>query len=160
MAPEPFSRPYFDSSVYIAAIKGSDSEEPSERPPLARALLAEVASGEITVVASTFVVAEVIKDRNHPELSPEEEDKIDGFLTHESIVWVELDLALAREARRMAREFGLRPADAVHLASAKRGGADQLLRWDDRWPGGTFEGVVVCDPHNIGLQGSLFEPLR
>ena len=43
----------------------------------------------------------------------------------------------------------LKPSDAVHLASAIRGDADVLFRWDDRFiaGGGSVEGINVSEPY-------------
>jgi predicted nucleic acid-binding protein len=56
----------------------------------------------------------------------------------------------ALDARRIAREHGLKTLDAIHLASAVRGDADQLLRWDDKFrlrERETYEGVLVREPY-------------
>lgn len=144
--PDPYSRPYLDSSVYIAAIKGEE-----DRAETAQAILEEARKGTIQVVGSTFVIAEVIRAKGQPQpLSEEDEEKIDAYVFHDFITWVEVDVTLALEARKLARAYGLRPGDAVHLASAIRGEADQVLRWDGKWPEGEYEGVVVCDPHWTG----------
>lgn len=144
---EAFRRPYLDSSVYIAAIKGE-----RDRAPVAKAILREAQAGKIHIVASTFVITEVLRGRDYPRLSVAEERKVDAFFEHEFITWVELDVLAARHARDLARAHNLRPADAVHLASAIRGGADQLLRWDSKFRlrEGVYESVAVCDPHLAG----------
>jgi hypothetical protein len=46
---------------------------------------------------------------------------------------VELSASLASDARRIARQAGLKPADAIHLASAVAGRCDQLPRWGDKF---------------------------
>ena len=145
---EPFERPYLDSSVYIAAIKGEEG-----RWEIAKRILDDAAAGKLQLVASTFVIAEVIKGPEGTQLTVEQERVIDGYFQHEFITWVELDMIVARDARRLARLHGLKPADAVHLASAIKGGADQLLRWDDKFrlrEGEAYEGVTVCEPHLVG----------
>jgi len=154
--PEPFTKPYLDASVYIAAIKRE-----AGRYEIAERILRDAAAGKLEIVASTFVIAEVIKGpTGAPMLTPEQERVIDGFFQHDFITWVELDMTVAYDARRLARLHGLKPADAVHLASAIRGRADQLLRWDDRMKvrlteGQKYEGVVVCEPHLVGRPEQL-----
>ena len=145
--PDPYRRPYLDSSVYIAAIKGE-----KRRADLAKHILDDAESGKLQVVGSTFVIAEVIRAKNQPPLSVEDERIVDQYVLRESMVWVELDVSLAVEARRLARAHGLKPADAVHLASAIRGEADVLFRWDDRFikDGGTVEGINISEPYWTG----------
>lgn len=147
--PEQYRRPYLDSSVYIAAIKGEEG-----RAEIARDILTGASRGEIQIVAATFVIAEVIRMKGTPAPLPADQERvIDGFLMQDYITWVELDVSLAQQARRAARTYGLKPADAVHLVSAARGDADVLLRWDDKFrldEGGTYEGIAVHQPYWMG----------
>lgn len=141
--PDPYAKPYLDSSVYIAAIKGEQG-----RTEIARGILEDARTGKLEVVGSTFVIAEVIRAKGQPApLSEEDEAKIDQYVFHDFITWVEVDVTLALQARKLSRSYGLRPGDAIHVASALRGGADQVLRWDDKWSEGEYDGVLVCDPH-------------
>lgn len=143
-----YIRPYLDSSVYIAAIKGPECEgEDALRAPIARSILQGAVDGRYAVVASTWIRAEVIRDRSEPvNRGPEDLTVIRGFLDHGFIEWVEVDVLLADKAQRLASDHNLKPADAVHLASAIRGHADVLLRWDHSFHEGEYEGVRVCDP--------------
>lgn len=147
MMPDRYRRPYLDSSVYIAAIKGE-----AQRATTARRILKDADDGKLEIVGSTFVVAEVIRAKGQPPLSVSDETLVDQYVLRQAMVWVEVDLSLAFEARRIARAHSLKPTDAVHLASAIRGGADVLLRWNGRFiaGGGTIEGVTVSDPYWIG----------
>ncbi|MFL5781021.1 MAG: type II toxin-antitoxin system VapC family toxin [Thermoleophilaceae bacterium] len=146
--PDPFQQPYLDSSVHIAAIKGEAGQVDT-----ARAIFSHARKGTFQVIASTLVIAEVIGAPRKTPLTEEQERVIDNYVFHDFITWVELDQTIALDARRLARQHGLKPADAVHVASAIRAGADQLLRWDDKFtvPNGTYENVVVCEPHLAGL---------
>jgi predicted nucleic acid-binding protein len=142
-----FKRPYLDSSVYIAAISLE-----AGRCDIARQILEAADHGNIQIVASTWVAAEVIKMKGETEpLSLEREVEIDSIFQNKQITWVELDLNVAVEARHVARDHGLRPGDAVHLASAIRGNADVLLRWDGRFKGlPKIAGIDICDPYWYG----------
>ena len=147
--PEQFSRPYLDSSVYIAAIKGE-----VERANIAKHILSEAQNGALQIVGSTFVIAEVIRAKGAAApLTREQERVIDEYIFHDFITWIELDVSLALEARKLARQHALKPGDAIHLASAVRGKADQLLRWDDGFrltENETYGLVTVCQPHLTG----------
>lgn len=148
--PQPFERPYVDSSVYIAAILGEEAEP--GKSSISAQVLELARTGAFPVLASTFVFAEVIKDRRQPELDSEQEELIDSYLRQECITWVEVDLPLAEKARSIARQHGLKPGDAIHLASAIRSGCDQLLSWNDGdfTPGLEVEGVSLHRPHLTG----------
>jgi predicted nucleic acid-binding protein len=136
-----------DSSVYIAAIN-----QEVDRAETARQILGAADRGDIQIVAATWVAAEVIKMKGEAlPLSVEKENEIDEIFQSKRITWVELDLSVAIEARHIARDHGLRPGDAVHLASAIRGKADVLLRWDGRFnASGVINGIEVCDPYWYG----------
>jgi predicted nucleic acid-binding protein len=148
--PDQFQRPYLDSSVYIAAIKG-EAAEPG-RGDVSAQVLELGRQGTFPIFASTFVYAEVIKDRDTPQLTEAEEAKIDAYLDQAFITWIELDLLIAKAARGLARKYRLKPADAIHLATAVRVRADQLLAWNpkDFKVGTTMEGVQIEEPHLIG----------
>jgi len=143
-----YRRPYLDSSVYIAAIK-NETVNGVDRGQIARDILVDAQKGSIQVIASTALIAEVVRAKDSPLLTEDQEKLIDDFLFHEFITWVELDIVLAIEARRLARQYNLKPFDAIHLASAVRGKADCLLRWDERFiaGGGVIEEVTVSDPY-------------
>ncbi len=148
--PDMYKRPYLDSSVYIAAIRGSPPE-PTGRADTARRILQDAVDGRYQIYASTFVKVEVVKDSNRPVLQAPQET-VDAFLQRSCFVWLDLDIPTAEKARDLARNYGLRPADAVHLATAIKAKADQLLAWDNRFPKGNFEGVLVTEPHWMGQE--------
>lgn len=144
MPPARYQRVYLDSSVYIAAINGEDG-----RAEIVRQILNAAQTQQISVIASTFLVAEVIKIKGEESPIPiETEADIDAVLLSERLLMVELDLTLALEARKLAREHGLRPGDAIHLATAIRHKAEVVLRYDDRFKSRTeIAGLEICDPY-------------
>jgi len=149
-ATEAYSTPYLDTSVYIAAIKGPTTEDPN-RVQVSAQVLTEAESGRLRIIASTFIHAEVIRDRGEQApLDPAKETIIDGFFQRSFISWVELDVTGGRLARRLSRRFAIKPPDAVHIAAAIRGKADVFFTWDDRLIGavsGDVDGLAVCQPY-------------
>lgn len=145
-----FRRVYLDSAVYVALIKGEEG-----RVEIARNLLRDGQDKKFDIIASTLVYAEVGGNgavRAAPAQAIDEVDsKISAFFEHGFIQWVEVDLVIAREARRLSREYGLRGPDAVHLASAIRASCDVLMTWDTDFPiGQTVQGVNVSTPFLFG----------
>jgi predicted nucleic acid-binding protein len=125
-----YKLPYLDSCVYIAAIKGPASDEP-ERAEMALRILAAAERQDFKVIASSIVIAEVVRLRRQGPTPLEDIDKINGFLGRSFIKWVEADVFLTTRAQELQRKYGtLKPLDAVHVASALRGGADYLMTWD------------------------------
>jgi predicted nucleic acid-binding protein len=149
-----YTRPYLDTSVYLAYVKGSPPE-PAGRAELATQILEDAQAGRYQLFASTFIKVEVIRDKGQPApLGTSQTGKIDDLFKRSYFVWVDLDLLVAEKARDLARMHGFRPADAVHLATAIRAGCDELLVWDKNFRKGVFEGVTVAEPHWEG-QGKL-----
>lgn len=143
-----YRTPYLDSAVYIEAIKGRIPSTPSDREPPS-GILRQAEAGQVQIVASTFLWAEVIRDRGEPPISEQQESIVDQFLLHAYIHWVELGLGAAREARQLARRLGLKPADAVHLGAAVRGKADVFFTWDGdvlAKTGNDLDGMLVASP--------------
>jgi predicted nucleic acid-binding protein len=157
-----YERPYLDSGVYISAIKGPEREPPNWAET-SQAILQLAEEGSFQVCASTLVQAEVIKGPGDERmLSEHEEAIISGYLEREFITWLDVDLLIARHARRLSRSLGLKPADAIHVATAIRANCDQLLTWDPgiHKEGRTIEGVYLCEPHLAERQTALFDARR
>ena len=152
-----YKRVYLDADVYLAVIKGEDG-----RLKTARGLLRGGEDKRFAVVASTLIYAEVC---GHGEVRAAQDvvavdATVSAFFESGFISWVEVDLVLARDARRLSREWRLRGADAIHLASAVRASCDVLMTWNKNdFPiGETVEGVDVREPFLFG-QGSLDDEL-
>jgi predicted nucleic acid-binding protein len=144
--PDMYRRPYLDTSVYLALVRGSPPE-PDGREAIARNILSAAIAGEYPIVASTFLKVEVLGVE-----TSEHAQRIDEFFQHRCFEWYELDMLTAEQGRDVARKHGIHPADAVHLATAIRAGCDQLLRWDDRFHPGIYEGVTVTEPWWAGQE--------
>ena len=146
-----YQLPYLESSVFIALIKG-EIEKGVDRGVIAQNILDDASVGRWPIFTSTFTLAEVLKDRNKPMLTLSEEKRIDDFFKHGYIKLVTLDREVAELARKLARTYNLPPPDAVHLASAVKAKADELLTWDDHnFPiNHTVEGVKIRLPYWFG----------
>jgi len=152
-----YKRLYLDAAVYLGLIKGE-----AGRLDIARGLLRGGQDKRFVVVASTLLYAEVC---GHGEVrgavdQTAVDQKVSAFFEHGFIQWVDVDLVVARDARRVSRAHRLRGADAIHLASAIRASCDALMTWDNDFPiGRTIEGVDVCEPFLFG-QATLDDELR
>lgn len=145
-----YRTPYLDTSVYIAAIKGPTTEDP-QRVAVSARILAEAEADRLRIIASTFIYAEVIRDRGEEApLDPEKITLVDRFLDRPFISWVELDIVGGRLARKLVRRYGVQPPDAVHLAAAIIGKADVFFTWDDKLMvavDGAVDGLPVSAPY-------------
>jgi len=147
--PSIYTNPYLETTVFIALIKG-EIVEGIDRGQIAQNILDDASRERWAILTSTLTIVEVFKKRNHPALTEVEEQKIDAFFKHEYIKLVTLDRPVAEHARKLARVYNLRPIDAVHLASAIRAKADQLLTWDSDFPHKIIEGVQIREPYWLG----------
>lgn len=146
-----YKQPYLESSVFIALIK-NEVVDGVDRAGIAQHILDDASPGRWPIFTSAFTLAEVIKDRRRPILTAEEEQRIGDYFKHDYIKLVILDREVWESARRLARNYSLKPPDAVHLASAIKAKADELLTWDDsNFPiGETVEGVAIKLPYWFG----------
>lgn len=141
-----YSRPYLDATTWIDFLAGpySASSTP-ERASIASEIFEAAEEGRIQIVASAVIAVEVLKDAEveDPDLAD-----IPRFFRRSSFVWVNLDLPRAEQARLLARKFGLKVRDAIHLAAAIQGGADVLLTSNTRdLTPGNYEGMPVREPY-------------
>lgn len=111
------TRTYIDSGVLIAAIRGSSD--------LSTRCLAVLLEPDRTFVSSAFLRLELLPKaayhRNAEEIAFHE-----WFFGRVS-AWATVDDALIGEAEQIAREFGLNALDALHVASAIRTHAEELV---------------------------------
>ena len=153
-----YRKPYFDSSAFIAWIKGEVQGDVNRRAIVDHILrLAE--HGTFQIFTSTLTLAEVHKRRSGPVLSNEEDDKILRYFEREHIQLVEVDREIGEHANRLCREYTenrLYPNDAIHLACALRAGCDVVLAWDQRLTKIQHSGIKLEEPRVIGQKNWTF----
>jgi len=162
---EQYQKPYLDSSVFIAWIKGeiiTTEEEEKEggktirivktvnRKMIVDHLLKQAQNGDFKIHISSFTLAEVHKKRNHEKLTNDEDEKILAFFENDFIVLIDVDRTNGEEANRICRDLGLLPGDATHLACALRAGCDVLLAWDDRITNASHPRIRIEEPEIVG----------
>jgi hypothetical protein len=79
---------------------GPETEDP-ERVKTSAQVLSEAEAGRLHIIASTFLLVEVIR------------------FQRQFISWVELDVTGGRDARIVARRFNIKPADAILVLSSE-----------------------------------------
>lgn len=114
---------YWDACVPLSYINGMP-----ERMPILDALLASSAQGEIQLYTSELSRVEVAfsaMEKEQRDLDEETERRIDSLWANpEVITMVDCHMGVGLEARRlmrlaMAETWSLKPADAIHLATAQ-----------------------------------------
>ncbi|MFL5799167.1 MAG: type II toxin-antitoxin system VapC family toxin [Actinomycetota bacterium] len=99
--------------------------------------------GELEIVASALALAEAIKPKHgHARLSPDDSAKISGFFRQPYIIIVNVDRAVAEQARQLCWDHPkLDPKDAIHVVTALRARASQL---------DTFDGALIALSEQLG----------
>lgn len=115
-----------------------------------RSLLAAVDRGEVILVESTAILAEVQpRHTRDTRAHARARDTVRALLESPETQLVDVSTAVARKAGDLKAELGLGTWDAVHLATAILAGVDVLIVRDHKFPEGDYEGVYVTGPFDI-----------
>lgn len=100
------------------------------REMICRAVIAQVELGKIEIVTSFLSYAEVCRDRDRNST----EDKIAAYFEHDYILPTPVDRQVGEVARRlmMSNLSGLKPPDAIHIASACVANVREMHTFDDK----------------------------
>ncbi len=157
--PDSPQRIYWDACVFLSFIEGHP-----DRSKAIRTWLEKAEKGKVVIVTSTLSIVEVAfgkQEKDRGALIPEEEAKINHLWTPESpVALAEFHTSIALEARRlmrdaMASEIGLKPADAIHLATCRNLGIDEFHTYDGKLGGAAgISQLTITEPSLE--QGELF----
>jgi predicted nucleic acid-binding protein len=142
--------------MYISVIK-RDRDAVADGTPrwqVARSLFSAAERGDVLILASSLVQAEVLGNGEVRTKSPESSTHsvVSEWFLADYIEWCDVDRLISRRVGDLSREFGLRGADAVHLATAIRLRADVLMSNDNGFAachGKAIEGVRVLKPEVV-----------
>ena len=132
---KPPLRIYWDACAWIAYINRempkADNGIKQPRFDMCRQTLLRAESGEIEIVTSAFTLAEVCK-RNPTPNAPA--TNLAGFFDQKYILLVPIDKQIGLKAQnlQLAGVGGLKPQDAVHLASALVANVPIFHTFDDK----------------------------
>jgi predicted nucleic acid-binding protein len=106
-------------------------------------------------------MAEVFKKKGdgNPPLTPEQNGRIMRYFENAWIRWVGVERLIGESANALLVEYGpkgLRPCDAIHLASAIRAECDCLLTWDKRFVS-VFKDVL-SPPMRVSFPDTIIGP--
>jgi predicted nucleic acid-binding protein len=103
----------------------------SDRDTVCRAIIDEAKKGKVEILTSTLSFVEVCKKSDVRTVG---EDKIGAFFENDFILPMNLDRIVGEHARLLMTSgyTGLKPLDAVHLASAVLGQATEMHTFDDK----------------------------
>lgn len=142
--PDKIQSALMDASVLIGVIKGEPEFE------CLKSLLAAVDRGEISLVESTAILAEVQSGHaRDTDSHARAREAVRALLESPETQLVDVSTAVARKAGDLRVKHGLTTWDAVHLATAVLAGVDVLVVRDSKFPKGRFEGVYVTGPFDL-----------
>lgn len=143
-----YIKPYLESSCFIAWIKG-EVDNGVDKRKIVQSILKNAQQGHYRIVTSAWTLAEVYKRKKGPILELKACTKILEFFEHSFIEMVDLDRERGEQAHILARKYGLKPTDSVHLACAIRAKCDVLLSFD---PDLTNLKEAVEEDHRIRVE--------
>lgn len=110
MARETF---YWDSNAFSGYLN-----EEAGKVDECDAVLKEAAKGRVLIVTSALTIAEVLFIRQGPKLPPEKRDEVEKFFKADYINVRNVTRQIADLARDVFWDHGIKPKDAVHVATA------------------------------------------
>ena len=134
-----FRRVYWDSCGWISLIQ-NEIDVPligggvENRAALARAVLDDAVKGSTEILTSSLSFSEVNKPSPTPSGFVGSADKLAAFFENDFIVIVMLDRQIGELSRKLMQLGypGLKPLDAVHVASALTTNVDEMHTFDDK----------------------------
>lgn len=122
-------RLYWDTSVFLSFL----SEEEVARRHICEDILQHARDGKVELITSMYAMVEVIRPKAikwPAQLTDEQVVLLEGMFKWPWLKKIQVHEELGRAAARLARKHGLKPADAIHAATAIEEKADELQRWD------------------------------
>jgi predicted nucleic acid-binding protein len=148
--PDLYQKPYLDSSVFIAWIKG-EVVDGVERGAIATHVLHLAERQRVfRITTSALTLAEVHKPRHGTALAEDQDERIVTYFEHDFIDLIQVDRQVGAHANALCRQHGLTPNDAIHLACALRAGCDVLLAWDGRFTRVQHAQIRIEEPQMVG----------
>lgn len=136
MAASTPKRVCWDACAWIALIQREKIRDAKgavieDRYGLCRSVIDLAEKGKIEVATSGLSLAEVCKS---PAIKARSDDQIGPYFEHDWVLVVPVDTLVGATARALmlAGHAGLKPPDAVHLATAIIANADELHTFDKR----------------------------
>ena len=137
-----YRKPYVESSVFIAFIKGEKDQGP-KRDQDAKAIFDTIIdnakAGRFKIITSALTIAEVFKNKKNPQLTEQQDEDLRPYFREDYIQIVEIDREVGERANELCRTLqadqpsgfkSLRPNDGIHIAAAEKAECDVVLAWD------------------------------
>jgi predicted nucleic acid-binding protein len=151
---------YWDACVFLSYFESRPG-----RIGVLQALIAEAKGRQFKIVTSSFSQVEVAfveQEKRRNAADPSVEEAFDRFWRDRSVVTlIQASSIISIQARTYIRQAlsqgsRLKPADALHLASAKWVGATEFHTYDRKLHSYQFlTEFIICEPHSDSPQMDL-----
>ncbi len=134
---------YWDSVVFIDLIEETPGRIYKLKPVIERAM-----KQEVVIVTSALTMVEVVKLTNLNLLDEDAERRVTEFFENAYINVRNVDRFVAEAARPIVRKHGIKPPDAIHVATAILSKVDVLHTFDQPLlrHNGKVDGLRIEEP--------------
>lgn len=129
----------WDSDAFLGWLQAETRKQDVCRPVIRAA-----EKGEVTIVASSLALVEVLTMRGEVPIAKGDAEKVEAYFRQPYIVVRNLDRRTAELARNIVWDGRVRAKDAAHVATALRARLDVLETFDRK--------LIACSP--IKVEGS------
>jgi predicted nucleic acid-binding protein len=104
---------YWDSCCFLGWFQSDPLKQPA-----CDAVLQAATDGKVLIVTSALVIAEVLNLRGHDPIPVANREKVEKFFRNDYIHVENITRRMAELSRNLVWDYGIKPKDALHLASA------------------------------------------
>jgi predicted nucleic acid-binding protein len=117
---------YWDSDAFLGWLQ----DEPG-KVELCEGTLQRAKAGEVLIITSSLTIAEVLWMRGAPKVSRDKGDKLRRFFRRSYIRVRNVTRGVAEASQDLVWDHGIKPKDAIHVATALDAKATALETFDD-----------------------------
>lgn len=118
-------RRYWDSDCFLGWLQAEPNKEES-----CRQVLEAAEEGKVLIVTSALTIAEVLALRGAPPIPASMRAKVEAFFRNDYIVVRNITRRVSEQAREYVWGHGVKPKDALHVATALDAGLELLNTFD------------------------------
>ena len=106
-------RRYWDSDCFLGWLQAEKDKEAD-----CREVLQAAEEGNVLIVTSALTIAEVLYLKGTPKIPRGKRQQVEAFFRSEYILVTNITRRIAESARELVWDNGIKPKDALHIATA------------------------------------------